>query len=690
MNEKFIPVGFQYYRAPTPPRSEWEGDLKRIRADGYNTVKYWIQWRWNEPRRGMYEFGDIDELMELAGKNGLKVVLNLILDVSPAWLTAELPDSVMISNRGERVAGYASEYRQIGGMPGPCFHHEGANELKLAFVEACAKRYASHPALLLWDVWNEPELTVGVYREPKAENLLCYCENCVRAFRAWLSEKYGRVEELNARWGRRYADFSEAEPPRRHGTTADMIDWRGFFCDTITEDLKKRVDAVKRFDGVHPVMCHTVPVPLFNSVTCCSDDFSIAKHCDLVGNSVGSDPMAADLLKSAAKGKEVLNAEVHACYGSSLNGFHVPDENDMLRHIFIPLAHGSKGFLFWQYRPETLGNEAPAWGNTRLDGGGTPWNGILKSLRAVLSENAAAVSGYRAPSGETAVYFDKGNEIYSWEASFGTELFTRSLRGAYSLLYRNNYAVDFVNGEDVLNGALGGYKAAYFPAVFLFDKRKAEKLREYVEGGGTAIIEALFACEDEETGRHCANIPGCGVGELLGKRVESIGSSTMIENGYDGKIFTSSDGECVNLFSDGEAFYGAKYFLGYTGGQGKPLARSADGRPAAWEYRVGRGRIIDIATLLSYGYDKFGGDGALSFVRRIVGEPDSPLKLPIGLSGAAVLSDGKGFVVVDNPSDEPKSFVLPYKTAGKITGRCLREGDKFVIEKKKTALIKIN
>ena len=133
--KQFIPFGFQYYRAPTPARSEWARDLQKIANDGYNTVKFWIQWRWNEPRQGEYFFDDIDELMDLSHRFGLKVVLNIILDVSPVWLIRDYPDSAMISAKGETVKEYATEYRQIGGVPGPCFHHKEAKRLKLRFVE---------------------------------------------------------------------------------------------------------------------------------------------------------------------------------------------------------------------------------------------------------------------------------------------------------------------------------------------------------------------------------------------------------------------------------------------------------------------------------------------------------------------------------------------------------------------------
>lgn len=690
MTEKFIPMGFQYYRAPTPARSEWARDLANIATDGYNTVKYWIQWRWNEPRRGEYDFSDIDELMTLAEKNGLKVVLNVILEVSPVWLTKQYPDSVMISSRGERVSGYASECRQIGGAPGPCYHHEASNRLKETFLTECVKRYGNHPALLLWDVWNEPELTEGIYREPKAETLLCYCENSVREFGRWLEQKYGKIEALNRVWGRRYMGFDEVEPPKQHGTTGDMIDWRLFFCDTITQEFAKRVEIVKRYDKSHPVMCHTVPIPLFNSITCCSDDFSIAQYGDIIGNSVGSNPMVADLLKSVANGKDIINAEIHACYGRSLNGFRMPDVTDMLRHVFIPLVHGSKGFLYWQYRPELLGNEAPAWGNTALDGGNTPWNELAKKMHMLLGEYRKQVAAYVPPEKEIAIYLDKANEIYSWAASRDTKLFTSSVIGAYDLFYRNNYAVDFIDGKGVLDGKLFDYKAVYFPGVFLFDEEKKEKLVAYVKAGGTAIIEALFACENEKTGRHCTNIPGCGVAELLNKRIEKIYSSAMIENGYDGKVFSENGGECVEMFDGNRALCGGKYLLTYTGETGKPLASFSQNRVAAAEYTLGKGRIVDIATLFAYGYELSQNENNLSWIRKVVGEPRSEFSaLPFGVRGDGVFADGEGFVVLDNPTDSEKRFVLPYAEIGEIIGDCRVSEGMFVLEKKKTALIKI-
>ena len=65
-NELPYIYGAQYYRAPTPAREHWAGDLAAIKAKGFNTVKYWVQWRWSERVEGEYVWDDLDELMVLA------------------------------------------------------------------------------------------------------------------------------------------------------------------------------------------------------------------------------------------------------------------------------------------------------------------------------------------------------------------------------------------------------------------------------------------------------------------------------------------------------------------------------------------------------------------------------------------------------------------------------------------------
>ena len=79
-NLDFIPFGAQYYRAPTPKPHCWERDIKNFAGFGFNTLKIWAQWRWNNPKKDVYDFSDLHTIMDLAKKYGVKVIINMILD----------------------------------------------------------------------------------------------------------------------------------------------------------------------------------------------------------------------------------------------------------------------------------------------------------------------------------------------------------------------------------------------------------------------------------------------------------------------------------------------------------------------------------------------------------------------------------------------------------------------------------
>ena len=72
--------GTQYYRSPTPLEEEWEGDIQNLKDYNLNAMQIRINWRNNEIREGEYDFSDVDKLMELAEKNGRKVMIKFLLE----------------------------------------------------------------------------------------------------------------------------------------------------------------------------------------------------------------------------------------------------------------------------------------------------------------------------------------------------------------------------------------------------------------------------------------------------------------------------------------------------------------------------------------------------------------------------------------------------------------------------------
>lgn len=653
-----IPFGSQYYRAPTPDRSEWKSDMASMCAAGFNTIKIWAQWRWNNPAEDRFYWDDLDELMDLASGAGLQVVINTILDCAPAWLYRRHPDCVMLRANGERVGPVTLGHRQIGGAPGPCFHHAEAMRAAERFIAAVVERYSSHPALLLWDLWNEPELTVGLLREPRIENLVCYCDNSRRAFVCWLERRYGSIEGLNEAWHRNYGSWNELELPIQPHAFKDMVDWRTFFVDTVTENMEMRARIAREHDKTHPVMCHTVPTPHFNPVTCGSDDWALARCCDLFGNSVGSDPMPADMMRSAARGKTVINAEIHAIPGSTFFRPAPAGFEEMKRHLLVPLAHGIKGFLFWQYRPELLGAESPAWGLTFPDGRPAPWLADVSRIgNAIVTESAFFLNAERAKP-QVALFTSPDNQVFCWAASGAARTLDHSLAGAYRALHRANYSIDFLHPSDILSGVLEDHRVLYMPLPYWVDGEVLERIKLWVQAGGHLISECFIGAFDTASGLYSRVLPGMGLHELFEVAEGMVYPECGVFDSYSSRTEGAGRGIRFSLTCDiggvpaGAEVPGFGVGVSLSPCSADVIARFPSGEPAMTTASFGAGTATLVGTMLGAAYSETGdarcADLMAGLVARHAADPIARV-VPESSARVDVLSgDGKRWIMLQS------------------------------------------
>jgi beta-galactosidase len=663
-----LPFGAQYYRAPTPEPSEWEHDMRAMREAGFNTIKIWAQWRWNQPKEDGYYFDDLDRLMELAEAHGLQVVINTILDCAPAWLYRKHPDCIMITSSGMPVGPVTVAHRPIGGAPGPCFHHREAMAYAQRFVSHVVRRYASHPALFAWDLWNEPELTVGLLREARVQNLVCYCSHSRNAFLQWLQQKYGSLEELNAAWHRNYRDWDELELPINPSAFKDMVDWRMFFIETVTGNMKLRASTAREFDAEHPVMCHTVPMPYFNPITCGSDDWELARCCDIFGNSVGSSPMPADMLRAAARRKTVINAEIHALPGSVFSRPHPIGLEEMKRHILIPLAHGIKGFLYWQYRSELLGGESPAWGLTFPDGSPAPWLEDASQLCRAVTANADFFLNAKRAEPEVALYMSPANQIFCWSASGNTKIYEDSISGAYNALHRTNHVIDFLHPNDVLSDILDERRVLYMPLPYWIEDSVLDRIRAWVESGGNLVAECFFAGADERTGYHTKITPGCGFDAVFGVHEGVVYPESGVLNSYAWKTEGNGGGIPLRLVRDigdlvtDTVVPGFQVGATLVGTGVETLAVFASGGAAVTQATYGRGTATMIGTLLGAACAVKRSTACASLIAGLVGahcKTVVPKVDPVGSVRIDILyGPGRKWILVQSITDTPAQAAI--------------------------------
>lgn len=592
-----LPFGTQYYRPNTPRPDSWERDLENIRKKGFNTVKLMIPWRWCNPAEDSFCFDDFDRLMDLCQKNGLHVILNPVYS-APVWLLRKYPESLIVTGDGRIMypsAGPGASY----GWANICLHHKEGFAYRMRFIRELVGHFCDHPALMCWDMANEPEL--GGPREESYGNLTCYCAESEVEFKLWLQEKYGDIEKLNELWVRRYMSFEEVELPRGGGAYTDMIDWRLFMAETLTKECHARIRAAREMDSVHPMMVHDVTLPIFPLATCGNDDTAIAEACDLFGNSIGSEPLAAAITLSAAPGKMVINSEIHAVGGSTYDRPKLNNIEDMKRHIFVPLSAGIKGFVFWQYRPERLGLESPAWGLTDLAGNDTPWLIATEKIARAVLDNADVILDH-APHAQVGVINSQKGQLFDFCVRPGAQWYIKSVKGAHAMLRAAGYAVDIVSEQQITPEFLSRYKVLYDPFPYYKDSASCQVLKDWVANGGTLIAESCFGGYSADDGLHTIEQPGFGFAEVFGAKEYRVTTVSAFHNAY-GNWQGDTDQDLLPIIKDGKTYQGFHFYQALMPEGGKTVASFEDGTAAIVANSYGKGTGIWIGSLAACPYE---------------------------------------------------------------------------------------
>ncbi len=667
--------GAQYYRPPFPGREDWGRDFDTMVDLGFNTVKLWAVWNWIEPRRGVYDFSELDELVALARGHGLGVVINTIPEGAPPWSLEGNADALYTTRNGERIVYGGPANLPSGGWPGLCPDKEEASGLAEGFIEAVAAHYADESAVTAIDVWNEPHLEpMFDYRE----DMLCYCVHSAKRFRLWLERKYGTVDALNRAWFRRLSSWEEVDPPPRFGTWTDMMDWRLFWMDNLGRWLRGRVGAARRGAPGMPVQTHVAYSAMLGNrlsgglANELGDEFTLAREVDIFGLSSfpkwlqgERHPMVHlahnEIVAEASRGKDFYQVELQGGGGKAgLLGGEVPDNRDIVLWNYNTVAAGGKGVLYWQYAPEPAGLESPGFGLTGFRGENTERS--LAASACARALNRPDLDGARPVRSSNAIYLSRRSETLCFCAERREELYASSIAGAYKAAYRASVPLRFVHEDYVGQLAAEGVRSLYMPMPLVIGDRERKSLSDFVSGGGTLVAEAGAGLYDEG-GRLDQ---GCrALREIFG--LDHVELQAMPRWGF----VRSGEGEGVPAFS------GKQYRQVVKPGDGvRILARFRDGAPAVTERRLGAGKARFIATFAALSFNELEDDATQALmlggfdpagypcVRKLSvrsdGEPGKPFSPVLRLLEGV----GEFLVVVSNHMEVEVRIGLDLDTGG--------------------------
>lgn len=653
----FFPVSVWYtggkVRAPmiekvTPASAAtWKKDLEQIKKLGFNTVRCWIEWAYNEKEEGHYDFSALRLLTDLAGEVGLKVICQVYIDSAPEWVGQKYPDSAFVASNDLKIHSQAA--------PGYCFDHPGVQAKILNFFSEAARAVKGKPAFYGWDLWSEPHIInwSEVYHLGNLNYVqFCYCHSSQARFRQWLEKKYQTIEAVNEAWHRTFKSFSEVEPPR-FGTIltyTDYLDWQEFITDKLAEDLALKAQAIKKILPETVVTSHSAIPGLFSQPAWdgTPDDRKMNNSVDYYGVSIYPKHAGAlrpwspffraagiDFARSMAwENNGFYVGELQAGYGVFGLKVSLPVTADDLRDwMWSLVGSGARAINIYAYYPMSSGYEAGGYGLVDLDGRITSRAEAAGKIAGVINRNMDLFLKAQSPPADVALLYNRLAQMAGGQQSFTSEgrpvgynSLSESLQGLHRAFYEQGIKVDFLDVSDLKEKAKD-YRLIILPYPVMISRPYISELIKYVEGGGTLLCEARAGWLDEK-GQAFPTIPGGGLDQIFGCRearllpMEKIGRMIISQN-HPALPYLRSGDELDTVFFE-ESFE-------VKDKQAEVLAKSQDGEPLLVLKSHGRGRALVAGSFPGLAYHHFGNKNNRSLFTGLAAwlgiKPDPEIKI---------------------------------------------------------------
>lgn len=557
--------------------SVWREDVRLMREAGVNTVSLGVfAWASLEPEPGTYEFGWMDEIMDLLHENGISVNLATPTAAPPVWLSHLHPEVFPIREDGQPF-GFGNRLHYDPSSP---IYRKYAAEITTKLAE----RYSFHPALAMWHISNEYGPTS--FGEPASV-----------AFRRWLQRRYGTLDRLNEAWttrfwGQVYTDWEQIDVPHIPRTWMNptrRLDFKRFTSDALLECYIAERDIVRSFRDDLPVMTN------FMRFYRHADYWKWAPEEDAAALDIYPNPADADshvsaafnydLFRSLKGGRPWMLMEQSSSAVSQWRLNIVKEPGRMRLGSLQALSRAADSVMFFQWRASLGGQE-------RFHSAMLPHSGPdSRTFREITDLGRevrllAPVAGTTSRS-DIAIMFD-------WDGWWGLEevfglprsdfSYTDTVMRHYTPLWERHHAVDVVSHAS----SLDGYKVLIVPNAYLIDDEAVARIHRFAQDGGTVIMSFFSGVVDADNRVRPGGYPGA-FRELIGAKIDEYWPARP-------------DEEFAVEFAGGRRATATWWRDDLHLETGKALATYADGllagRAAVVENAYGAGRVVYFATLL--------------------------------------------------------------------------------------------
>ena len=634
----------------------WQEDMRIFKDAHINTATINVfSWAKIQPSEHEYNFDELDEIVDMLSKENYDIVFATSTAALPGWMVRKYPE-VMFTD-------YEGRQHKFGGRHNACPNSFVFKHYARELAYKLAERYADNPHVTCWHVSNE-------YGNE------CFCENCQKAFRVWLKDKYKTIDALNRAWnmefwGHTVYDWDDVVPPNalsdgigseKTAFAGISIDYRRFYSDSQLACFKMERDAIK---SVKPdAFVTTNLMGTFKGL----DYFKWAKEMDVVSwdnypsydTPWSSIAMTHDLMRGLKDEPFMLMEQTPSQQNwQKYNSLKRPGQ--MRAQSYQTLAHGADTIQFFQLRRSVggcekfhgaviahVGNE-----NTRVFR-------EVTQLGAELERFGDYTLGSRNEA-EVGLIFDWDN-YWALEYTSGPSedlKYVDQIHQYYQYFYKKNIGVDMIP----VDADFSKYKIVVAPVLYMVKDGMKEALENFVKNGGILITTFMSGIVGQSDNVYLGGYPG-PLREMAGVWVEEI-DALAPEQKNKAKFADGSTAAC-SLLCDLMHLEGAKALASYE-------EDFYAGMPAASKNTYGKGTTYYIAT-------QFEEEGLAKILDQAVQEAGVSSVIPeeTGLEVVTRVSDTTRFYFVMNFTDEEQ--ILPESLNGKkdmISGKMTEHGMKL-------------
>jgi beta-galactosidase len=495
------------------PKEIWEEDIRIFKKASINSATVNVfSWAKIQPSENCYDFEELDQIIEKLSTEGFDIVLATSTAALPAWMFKKYPEVARTD--------YDGRHHKFGQRHNACPNSLVYQKYAERLATKLAERYGENPQVTCWHINNE-------YGGE------CYCDNCEKAFRVWLKDKYQTIEALNKAWnmefwGHTVYEWDEIVLPNAlsEGIGYDKtafagisIDYRRFNSDSLIKNYMMERDAIRKIDPTTPS-----PTNLLGPVKGL-DYFKWAKEMDLVSwdnypsyNTPWSlVAMTHDLMRGLKQQPFMLMEQTPSQQNwQPYNSLKKPGQ--MRAQSYQTIAHGADTIQYFQLR-RSIG-ACEKFHGAVIEHVGHEDTRVFRETAALGAELAqlSDIIGTQTQA-QVAVIFDWDN-YWALEYTSGPTVdlkYVEQIHRYYRYFYEQNIAVDLVP----VDADLSKYKLVAAPVLYMIKEGMQERLTDFVMQGGALLTTYMSGIVDQSDNVHLGGYPG-PLRELAGIWVEEI------------------------------------------------------------------------------------------------------------------------------------------------------------------------